>query len=78
MAERKEIIDEELDKVAGGLIDFNANSNVCTYLSPETGAVTTYQLFDAERGFALSNQWHTAGYTEDQIIAGLKKRGIIG
>lgn len=77
MEDRKELGMEELGKVAGGLIDFDANSGICTYLDPETKVVTTYTCTDPERGFALSNQWHLAGYKEDQIIAGLLKRGII-
>ena len=76
-SERKAIADEALDKIVGGYMNFNYNTNVLTYTHEETGEVTTYQIDDFEHAWKLSNSMHGDNYHEDTIIETLLNKGYI-
>lgn len=74
---REQIKDESLDKVVGGLMNFNYNTNVLKYTHEELHTVTTYEIVDFMAAWQLSNARHADGVHEDQIISELLDKGYI-
>ena len=74
---REELNDNELESVVGGLINFNASTNVLTYYD-ESGSKHTYKILDYDNAWSYCHRCNQANKTEDYIISGLKSRGYIG
>lgn len=74
----KEMInDESLDRVVGGYMNFNYNTQKLKYRHEETKVTTYYNIKDFENAWKLSNQLHSQNLHEDVIIARLIDAGYI-
>ena len=74
---REQINNNDLDKVVGGWMHFNYNTQILTYTHEETGQVTNYQINDFENAWKTSNSMHGDNYHEDDIIAKLLSNNYI-
>lgn len=75
---REMLNEDSLDKVVGGFMHFNYYTKVLTYTHEETGAVTTYDIYDFEKAWKLSSKMHGDNKHEDVIMQTLIDNGYIG
>ena len=67
---RKEIEENDLEKVVGGLFEWYPKYKVMQY-THEDGSVTNHKILDYDKGWALSTKLHGQNVPEDDILAQL-------
>ena len=75
--ERKELNNQELEQVAGGLFDFNPATMIMTYTHAD-GSVTEHPILDYKEAWKMSNDLHGQNYREDTILKKMQQAGYIG
>ncbi len=75
--ERKNLSDQELKTIVGGLMDFNPRTMIMTY-THDDGSVTMHPILDYDKAWMMSNDLHARSCREDMILEMLQSAGYIG
>lgn len=76
MENRKQINEEALDSVVGGLFTWHKLTLIMDY-THEDGTKTYHKILNLQKGWELSNQLHGQLIPEDEILAQLISAGYI-
>ena len=76
MANRVELSDEEMEKINGGYMDFNAKTQIMTFLHAD-GSVTTHQILDYDNAWYWCNYYHGINVPEENILNWLVQQGYV-
>ena len=74
--ERKQVDENALDEVVGGLFNWNPSNDSLTFIHDD-GSVSKYHVNDYDKAWSYSNELHAQNYRETTIIKKLKSKGYI-